>query len=117
LLGLARLIALRRMSTALSGTNLDSHARFLLEGERYRYAFVQRLNGLHVNVVTPTGAGDERIDKHHWEDTPRFGYASAPFAEVAARHAWPAFALLGGWLLALLVIGGWVAKRLERNPA
>lgn len=111
------LIALRRMSTALSGTNLDSHARFLLEGERYRYAFVQRLNGLHVNVVTPTGAGDERIDKQHWGDTPRFGYAPAPFAEVAARHAWPAFALLGGWLLALLAIGGWVAKRLERNPA
>lgn len=111
------LIALRRMSTALSGTNLDSHARFLLEGERYRYAFVQRLNGLHVNVVTPTGAGDERIDKHHWDDTPRFGYAPAPFAEVAARHAWPAFALLGGWLLVLLAIGGWVAKRLERNPA
>jgi ABC-2 type transport system permease protein len=111
------LIALRRMSTALSGTNLDSHARFLLEGERYRYAFVQRLNGLHVNVVTPTGAGDERIDKHHWEDTPRFGYAPAPFADVAARHAWPAFALLGGWLLALCAIGGWVAKRLERNPA
>lgn len=111
------LIALRRMSTALSGTNLDSHARFLLEGERYRYAFVQRLNGLHVNVVTPTGAGDERIDKHHWEDTPRFGYAPAPFGEVAARHAWPAFTLLGGWLLALFTIGGWVAKRLERNPA
>jgi ABC-2 type transport system permease protein len=111
------LIALRRMSTALSGTNLDSHARFLLEGERYRYAFVQRLNSLHVNVVTPTGAGDERIDKHHWEGTPRFGYAAAPFAEVAARHAWPAFALLGGWLLALCAIGGWVAKRLERNPA
>jgi len=111
------LIALRRMSTALSGTNLDSHARFLLEGERYRYAFVQRLNVLHVNVVTPTGAGDERIDKHHWEDTPRFGYAPAPFADVAARHAWPAFALLAGWLLALSAIGGWVAKRLERNPA
>ena len=34
-----------------------------------------------------TGAGDERIDKHHWEDTPRFGYAPAPFGEVAARHA------------------------------
>lgn len=109
------LIALRRMSTALSSTNLDSHARFLLEAEQYRYGFVQRLNGLHVNVVTPTGANDERIDKHHWEDTPRFGYAPAPFGEVAARHAWPAFALLGGWLLALLGIGRLIAKRLERN--
>jgi len=109
------LIALRRMSTALAGTNLDSHTRFLLEGEKYRYGFVQKLNGLHANVVTPTGAGDERIDKHHWEATPRFGYAPAPFGEVAARHAWPAFGLLGGWLLVLIGIGRLTAKRLERN--
>ena len=108
-------IALRRMSTALAGTNLDSHARFLVEGEKYRYAFVQALNGLHANVVSPQGAGDERIDQHHWDDTPRFGYPPAPYAEVAARHAWPAFALLGGWLLALLGAAYPIAKRLERK--
>jgi ABC-2 type transport system permease protein len=108
-------IALRRMSTALAGTNLDSHARFLVEGEKYRYAFVQALNGLHANVVSPQGAGDERIDKHHWDDTPRFGYPPAPYAEVAARHAWPAFALLGGWLLVLLGAVYPIAKRLERK--
>jgi ABC-2 type transport system permease protein len=108
-------IALRRMSTALAGTNLDSHARFLVEGEKYRYAFVQSLNGLHANVVSPQGAGDERIDKHHWDDTPRFGYPPAPYAEVAARHAWPAFAVLGGWLLVLSGAGRAIAKRLERK--
>jgi len=108
-------IALRRMSAALAGTNLDSHARFLIEGEKYRYAFVQSLNGLHANVVSPQGAGDERIDKHHWDDTPRFGYPPAPYAEVAARHAWPAFAVLGGWLLALFGAGQVIAKRLERK--
>ena len=109
-------IALRRMSTALAGTNLDSHARFLSEGEKYRYGFVQSLNGLHANVVTPTGDGAERIDKHHWQQTPRFGYAPAAYADVAARHAWPAFAVLGGWLLALFGAGSVIAKRLERNP-
>jgi len=108
-------IALRRMSTALAGTNLDSHARFLIEGEKYRYAFVQSLNGLHANVVSPQGAGDERIDKEHWDDTPRFGYPPAAYAEVAARHAWPAFAVLGGWLLALFGAGRVIAKRLERK--
>jgi ABC-2 type transport system permease protein len=108
-------IALRRMSTALAGTNLDSHARFLVEGEKYRYAFVQALNGLHANAVSPQGAGDERIDKHHWDDTPRFGYPPAPYAEVATRHARPAFALLGGWLLVLLGAVYPIAKRLERK--
>lgn len=109
-------IALRRMSTALAGTNLDSHARFLSEGEKYRYGFVQALNGLHANVVSPQGDGAERIDKHHWQDTPRFGYAPAAYADVAGRHAWPLFALLGGWLLVLLGAGRWIAQRLERNP-
>lgn len=110
------LIALRRMSTALAGTNLDSHARFLSEGEKYRYGFVQALNGLHANVVTPQGDGAERIGRHHWQDTPRFGYAPAAYADVAGRHAWPVFALLGGWLLVLTAAGRVVAARLERNP-
>ena len=109
------LIALRRMSTALAGTHLDSHARFLAEGEKYRFAFVQSLNGLHANVVSPTGAGDERIDRHHWQERAPFGYAPAPYAQVAARHAWPAFAVLGGWLLVLAGLGRLIAKRLERN--
>jgi len=112
---LSPVIALRRMSTALAGTDLDSHARFLIEGERYRYGFIQKLNGLHANVVSPTGAGDERIDKGHWDDTPRFGYPPAPYAQVAERHAWPVFALLGGWLLALIGAGHLVAQRLERK--
>lgn len=108
-------IALRRMSSALAGTHLDSHARFLDEGEKYRYRFVQALNGLHANVVSPTGAGDERIDRHHWQDRKAFGYPPTPYTEVAARHAWPAFAVLVGWLLALAGIGRVVARRLERN--
>lgn len=108
-------IALRRMSTALAGTHLDAHARFLGEGEKYRFGFVQALNGLHANVVSPTGAGDERIDRHHWQDRAPFGYPPAPYREVATRHAWPAFAVLGGWLLGLAGIGRLVARRLERN--
>jgi len=108
-------IALRRMSTALAGTNLDSHARFLSEGEKYRYSFVQALNGMHANVVSPQGDGAERIDKHHWQQKPRFGYTPADYADVAGRHAWPAFLLLGSWLLALCGAGSVIAKRLERN--
>ncbi|MFC0252748.1 ABC transporter permease [Massilia consociata] len=108
-------IALRRMSTALAGTNLDSHTRFLFEGEKYRYRFVQALNRLHTTEIRYQNDRDQRVGKHHWDDTPRFGYAPAPFAEVAPRHAWPAFALLGGWLAALAVSARWVAQRLERT--
>jgi len=108
-------IALRRLSTALAGTNLDSHTRFLFEGEKYRYGFVQALNKLHATAVHYENDRDQRIGKHHWADTPRFGYTPAPFATVAARHAWPAFATLGGWLLALGIAARFIARRLERT--
>ncbi|MFC0135673.1 ABC transporter permease [Massilia eurypsychrophila] len=108
-------IALRRMSTALAGTNLDSHTRFLFEGERYRYGFVQALNTLHATAIRHENDRDQRVARHHWDETARFGYAPPSFAAVAARHAWPAFALLGGWLLALAVAGRVIARRLERT--
>ncbi|MCC2957603.1 DUF3526 domain-containing protein [Massilia sp. IC2-477] len=108
-------IALRRMSTALAGTNLDSHARFLFEGEKYRYAFVQSLNRLHATAVKYENDRDQRVDRSHWDDTPRFGYAPEPFDAVAARHAWPALGLLGGWLLALCIAARPIARRLERT--
>ena len=108
-------IALRRMSTALAGTNLDSHARFLFEGEKYRYAFVQSLNRLHATAIKYQNDREQRVARDHWDDTPRFGYAPEPFGAVAARHAWPAFALLGGWLLALCLAARLIAGRLERT--
>lgn len=112
---LSPVLALRRMSTALAGTNLDSHARFLFEGEKYRYAFVQALNGLHTTEIKYENDRDQRVDREHWDHTPRFGYAAEPFGTVAARHAWPVFALLGGWLLALCLAARVIARRLERT--
>lgn len=112
---LSPVIALRRMSTALAGTNLDSHTRFLFEGEKYRYGFVQALNRLHATAIGHENDRDQRVAKHHWDETPRFAYPPAPFADVAARHAWPAFALLAGWLLALAVAARVIGERLERT--
>lgn len=108
-------IALRRMSTALAGTNLDSHTRFLFEGEKYRYGFVQALNQLHVTKIRQQNDRDQRVGRHHWNDTPRFDYAPTPFADVAARHAWPAFAVLGAWLAALAALARILARRMERT--
>ena len=108
-------IALRRLSTALAGTNLDSHTRFLFEGEKYRYAFVQSLNRLHATEVNYENDREQRVDRAHWDETPRFGYAPEPFGAVAAHHAWPAFALLCGWLLALCAAAAVIARRLERT--
>lgn len=112
---LSPVIALRRMSTALAGTNLDSHTHFLFEGEKYRYGFVQALNNLHATAIRQQNDREQRLAKHHWEDTPRFAYAPLPFADVAMRHAWPALGLLAGWLLALAIAGRVIAQQLERT--
>jgi ABC-2 type transport system permease protein len=113
---LSPVIALRRMSTALAGTNLDSHARFLLEGEKYRYGFVQALNGLHATRVSFHNDRDQRISRSHWQETARFGYPPDTYGRVAARHVWPAFAVLAAWLVLLGALARLLAKRLERNP-
>lgn len=113
---LSPVIALRRMSTALAGTNLDSHARFLMEGEKYRYGFVQALNGLHTTEINYDNDRDQRVGRHHWQETPRFGYAPASYAQVAARHVWPAFAILAAWLALLGLCARLLAQRLERTP-
>ena len=109
------LIALRRLSTALAGADLDSHTRFLFEGERYRYRFIQTLNGLHATEVKHEGDRDQRISSSHYTETPRFAYTPPSYRDVAARHAGPAFLLIAGWLLALGVAARYLAHRLERS--
>jgi len=108
-------LALRRLSTALAGTDLDHHARFLAEGERYRYRFVQALNGLHATEVRYENDREQRVGRHHWQETARFGYPPASFASVATRHVLPAGAVLAGWLLALIVAARFTAQKLGRS--
>ena len=108
-------IALKRLSSALAGTDLDAHARFLVEGERYRYALIQALNRLHVNEVRYENDRDQRISRAHWDDMPRFAFQPAALASVAARHVWPGIGVFAAWLALLLAAAGVIAKRLERT--
>jgi ABC-2 type transport system permease protein len=108
-------LALRRLSSALAGTDLDTHTRFLLEGERYRYALIQSLNRLHVTEVHQKNDRDQRISSEHWRAMPRFAFQSAALETVTARHAWPGIAIFSIWLAVLCGAAGLIAKRLERT--
>lgn len=108
-------MALGRLSAALAGTDRQSHERFLLEGEAYRYQLIQALNRLHAEHVAYENDRGQRISAHHWRALPAFA-ASAPDAgAVASQHAVPALAVLAGWLAVLAAFAVVAGRRLERS--
>ena len=121
--GVSPTLAVRSLSMAASGTDLEGHRRFLRQAEAYRYAIVQRLNRLQAERLTysddsnrnsdPEAGRRVRIDPGAWRQTPDFIYRPASTAESLAAST-PGLLLLGAWLA---LAGGlaWAAsRRLER---
>jgi ABC-2 type transport system permease protein len=104
-------IALRRLSMAIAGTDLEGHRRFLSQAEAYRFEIIQQLNALQANAITyaddgnrngdPEAARRVRIDPRNWQSVPDFEYRAASTAEKL-KAAVPGFAILLIWLVALL---------------
>jgi ABC-2 type transport system permease protein len=105
-------IALRRLSMAITGTDLEGHRRFLSQAEAYRFDVVQRLNALQATAVTyaddgnrngdPEAARRVRIDPKNWQAVPDFEYRAVT-ATDKLKAATPGFALLLAWLAAALL--------------
>lgn len=114
-------IALRSLSMALAGTDLDGHRRFLSQAEAYRYDIVQRLNRLQAEAVTysddsnrnkdPEAGRRVRIDAANWSQVPDFAYQPASLSDKL-RSAVPGAAILIGWLLAGALMLRRAARRL-----
>jgi len=113
---LSPVLALRRLSTAMAGTDGAAHAHFLLAAERYRYALIQALNQLHATEVHYHNDRDQRLSKQHWQRMPRFDYRPAPLEEQVARGVLPAALPLAAWIVGLGAAAVWVARRLDRRP-
>lgn len=98
-------IALRQLSMAAAGTDLDGHRRFLNQAETYRYDMVQRLNRLQADAVsyandTASDAGADtrkRISADHWHAIPQFQFQPAR-ANDLVKAGLPGLGLLLGWL-------------------
>lgn len=101
-------IALRNLSMALSGTDLEGHRRFLHQAEAYRFAIIQKLNRLQAEAVSysddrdrnsnPEAARRVRIDPKYWHDVPDFTYRDSDPSEKF-RAAFPGAAILLFWLI------------------
>ena len=116
-------IALRSLSMAAAGTDLEGHRRFLAQAEDYRFGIVQRLNRLQAESLTyaddrnrnsdPEAARRVRIDPSNWHDVPEFAYRGATTTEKL-RAAVPGMVLVLGWLVAMAVAFRFAAYRLGR---
>jgi ABC-2 type transport system permease protein len=114
-------IALRDLSMAAAGTDLEGHRRFLTQAEAYRFNIVQRLNRLQAEAVTysddrtrntdPEAARRVRIDPSHWHEVPDFTYRAATTGQQL-RAAAPGMLLVFGWLLATMIAFRLAARRL-----
>lgn len=115
-------IALRDLSMAAAGTNLEGHRRFLDQAEAYRFDIVQRLNLLQAKGVSyandtaeDIGADQrKRIASSHWRDIPDFDFRPAAAGELVGS-ALPGLVVVVGWLLAALAAAWFVSGRLQRN--
>lgn len=111
------LLALRRVSMALAGTDGSAYQGFLDQAEQHRYALVQTLNRLQAEKMTLAGdrsSRDDRIAREHWQGIASFRHQPEAAAGRLARAA-PAAAVLLGWA-ALLGLGwAWAGRRVERS--
>ncbi len=110
-------LALRRLSTTLAVTDGASHAHFLLEAERYRYALIQALNKLHTEKVAYHNDRDQRLDSAHWKHMPRFGWQADDTATLVRRGMTPAVLVFALWIVLLGAAALLVARKLERSVA
>jgi ABC-2 type transport system permease protein len=115
-------MAIRRVSMALSGTDLEGHRRFLSQSEAYRFAIVQQLNELQAKAVTysddsnrnkdPEAGRRVRIDPENWRNVPDFAYRAATQDEKL-RAALPGIAMLALWLVGFAFAARIAIRRLQ----
>ena len=109
-------IALRRLSMAVAGTDLQGYRRFLEQAEQHRYRMVQALNRLQVDKLSYAGdrsSRDNRIGHEHWRGVSDFHHEPDP--PLAALHrAAPAAYVLLAWLAVLTVALLLATQRLGR---
>lgn len=107
-------IALQRLSMALTGTSREHHEHFLVEAEKYRFALIQALNGLHAKEVLYENDKAQRLSQDHWQHLPKFSYAPLNLHDAIMKHVSPGLGVLALWLCSLAIAVVWVGKRLER---
>lgn len=97
-------LAIRGLSMAVAGTDAPHFAHFEGAAEAYRYAFVQRLNDLHIHEIRFENDRAQRVTREHWAEFPAFEYRAPPLRWALSHQPLHGVALL---IWSVLMIGGW----------
>jgi ABC-2 type transport system permease protein len=118
-------VAFASASRALSGTDLESHHRFLRESEAVRFYFVQALNRVHAeeldyadDIRRSQDADAERrtrVDPAFWQVLEDFRFTPRPAAERVDAAMIPLGMLLF-WLVVPAAVCLLFTRRLETSP-
>jgi ABC-2 type transport system permease protein len=117
-------IAVRRISMAGAGSDLETHLRFLQQSEAHRFAMVQYLNSLHRDKLSladdaarskDTSAEQRtRIGAEHWAKAPDFTFQPTSEQERFSAAS-PPIVTLSFWLLGISIITRWAGRSLGRR--
>lgn len=95
-------LAIRQISMALSGSDLNHYVEFQRQAEAFRYERVQQLNDLHMKEITLENDRNQRVAKDRWQSFPAFVY-HPPALGAVLRERWLALVSLLVWMLVLSV--------------
>jgi ABC-2 type transport system permease protein len=97
-------LAVRRVSSALAGSDLRHYAEFQQQAEEFRFTMIQKLNDLHMTEVSASNDKTTRLSRELWQSFPAFEFVPPGFGQllpdilspVAAMMAW---AVLLAWAM------------------
>ncbi len=90
-------LAVRRISMALSGTDLRHFSAFQRQAEAFRFSMIQKLNDIHLNEIRAQDDRMQRASRSRWSEFPEFRYQPPDLRAILAAQ-WPAMLSLGIWL-------------------
>lgn len=93
-------LAVRRISSALAGSDLRHYVEFQRQAEAFRFAMVQKLNDLHLTEISAQNDRGQRLSRERWQSFPAFSFRPPQLAELSGE-LWPAGAAMCAWVFIL----------------
>ncbi len=101
-------MALRQISSGLSGTDFETYNGFLLQSEDYRYTLAQYMNRLQMEHIASHALGSTEgrinvVSRDKFLAMPEFAFRYTTVGEILRSEALPLLAL-GGMLVGLMAL-------------
>ncbi len=114
---IAPLIAVRSLSMAFAGTDIEQHHRFAQAAEAYRRTLVETMNESLLGVRAGTDAFATSADSTLWRRLPPFSYESLPLARTISSYA-SSILVLGVWVVvAGLALFAWSGRLMTEKSS